>query len=428
MSAVLRFGVVNLLPRTAGNVQLLNSALATTAVQPKCFISGKTMRGGKPLTKPKPWDYENKKYGLFQAMYDKTLKRFDENSKLIVVDGPVAANKTKFVKELAEELEMAHFPAVTMDMLYINPYGYDMRKLDPQLPMKVRSFDVRNFCENPNHVNVAEFQIRMYMQRFSQYVDALAHILSTGQGVVLERSCYSDFVFLETLFKHNYISKGARSVYYELRQNTITELLKPHLVIYLDVPVSKVLENIKNRKIDYEVNSKVFTEKYLSDQEAIYKQEYLKDISTHAELLVYDWSNGGETEVVVEDIERIDFDRFDKHDPKIKDWRLEKDWDYCEARILYCNQKADLMNYFNVPRFDVPELLRSPEDSKIFHEVWNDAPGMKYAKGYNADMGDTGTVVLQSYIVFGYSILILNNLFVLAGLLTKNTLDIRNSI
>lgn len=37
----------------------------------------------------------------------------------------------------------------------------------------------------------------------------------------------------------------------------------------------------------------------------IYKNNFLKDISAHAELLVYDWSNGGEIELVVEDIERI---------------------------------------------------------------------------------------------------------------------------
>lgn len=39
--------------------------------------------------------------------------------------------------------------------------------------------------------------------------------------------------------------------------------------------------------------------------EQVYKQQYLKDISQHAELLVYDWSEPGETEVIVEDIERI---------------------------------------------------------------------------------------------------------------------------
>lgn len=39
--------------------------------------------------------------------------------------------------------------------------------------------------------------------------------------------------------------------------------------------------------------------------ENVYKNDFLKDIGTHAELLVYDWSNGGEIELVVEDIEKI---------------------------------------------------------------------------------------------------------------------------
>jgi NADH dehydrogenase (ubiquinone) 1 alpha subcomplex subunit 10 len=38
-------------------------------------------------------------------------------------------------------------------------------------------------------------------------------------------------------------------------------------------------------------------------------------------------------EVVVEDIERIDFDRFDKYDLKLKDWRLPSEWDWNTARM-----------------------------------------------------------------------------------------------
>lgn len=45
--------------------------------------------------------------------------------------------------------------------------------------------------------------------------------------------------------------------------------------------------------------------KFLTSMEDIYKQEFLHDIASHAEILVYDWSNGGEVELVVEDIERI---------------------------------------------------------------------------------------------------------------------------
>lgn len=307
---------------------------------------------------------------------------------MIVVEGPIASGKKAFAKELAEELDMLYVPAPTMDEIYISPYGYDMRQLDSQLPKDARSFDIKNFCLTPNAKNVAQFQIRMMMLRYSSYIDALAHLFSTGQGIVTNRCPYSDNVFLEAMFKNGYISKGARSVYYDLRAHTITEILKPHLVIYLDVPVAKVKENIKKRNVDYEVNAKAFTDQYLADIEWNYKQRYLKEITQHAELLVYDWTNGGETEVVVEDIERIDFDRFDHYDPKMKDWRMAGEWDWCEMRMRFTDEKCDLMNYFNVPRFDVPELTRSPEDSKAWRDVWYNAPGMKYSYGYNEDVGD----------------------------------------
>lgn len=388
MASVLRFGGRHLVKLTEQN--LLNIRKYQPTIQQVCLISGRTLRGSQKLVKAKPYDYKNKGYNVLNAIFDKTTHRMDENSKIILVEGPIAAGKSKFAKELAEELDMLYIPEANMDMIFINPYGYDMRKLDPQLPESAKSFDVRNFCLTPNHVLAGQLQIRMYMLRFSQYIDALAHVLSTGQGVVLDRSVYSDYVFLEAMYNSNYISKGVRSVYYDIKENSILELMKPHLVIYLDVPVETVKQRIKERNIDYEVNSKALTDKYLQDIDSVYKQKFLKEVSIASELLVYDWSTGGEAEVVVEDIERIDFDRFEKHDPKLKQWRLPKEWDWCEIRMTYANDKPELMNSFNVPRLDVPELLRSGEDSKIWHDVWNNAPGMKYAYGYNKDMGDTG--------------------------------------
>lgn len=71
-------------------------------------------------------------------------------------------------------------------------------------------------------------------------MDALAHVFSTGQGVVLDRSVFSDYVFVEAMNQANYLSAGAKSVYYDVRKNTIEELFKPHLVIYLDVPVDVI--------------------------------------------------------------------------------------------------------------------------------------------------------------------------------------------
>lgn len=328
----------------------------------------------------------------------------DENSKVILVEGPLAVGKTKFAQELAEELEMKYIPEANMDLYYINSYGYDMRKLDPKMPENCRSFDVNQFLKDPTHKNVAAFQLLMYTLRFSQYVDALAHLFSTGQGVVLDRSAYSDFVFLEAMFSSGYISSAARSVYHEIKNNTITELLRPHLVVYLDAPVNVVKDRIRARNNPNEVNSKALTDKYLSDIDINYKQNFLKEISAHADLLVYDWSAGGDTEVVVEDIERLDFSKYegDLSIKKLKDWRLPQEADWCEQRIKFCSDKAELMNYFNVPRFDVPELLRTAEEAKIYKELWFNAPGMKYDPGYNEEMGDQGLMTKNNVLPLKY--------------------------
>lgn len=44
-------------------------------------------------------------------------------------------------------------------------------------------------------------------------------------------------------------------------------------------------------------------------------------------MLHYDWAEGGEPEVVVEDIERLDFEKYldeDFSEDKLEDWRLEE--------------------------------------------------------------------------------------------------------
>lgn len=187
------------------------------------------------------------------------------------MEGPIAAGKSKFAKELANELGMVYYPEANLDMEFINPYGFDRRSLDPQLPESVRSFDVNNFMINPRDIKAARFQIAQYIikyyssnflfrwliyssiyYRYSQYIDVLAHLLSTGEGIVLDRCVYSDFVFAEAMLKAGYISRAAHKKYYEFRDCTIGELLKPHLIIYLDVPVNKVIENVKKRNYSYE--------------------------------------------------------------------------------------------------------------------------------------------------------------------------------
>ncbi|XP_050296640.1 NADH dehydrogenase [ubiquinone] 1 alpha subcomplex subunit 10, mitochondrial isoform X2 [Anthonomus grandis grandis] len=342
--------------------------------------------------KPKPWDYHNKKFNIMKHMFDKTTARFDENTKVIVVEGPIAAGKSKFAQEIAKSFGMQYYPEANLDMRYINEYGFDLRQLDSQLAPDCRSFDVMDFLKNPKHKLVARMQIEQYMIRLSQYIDALAHVFSTGQGVVLDRCVYSDFIFIEAMFSQKFISRPAYKKYYEFRESTLQELLKPHLIIYLDVPILTVMENIKKRNISYEKASPALTPMYLEVMERNYKQNYLKDMAEHAELLVYDWTVEGDMEVVLEDIEAIDFQRYDYQDPQLKDWMYDAEEDWAVLRYKYAERKERIMNFCNVPCFDVPELMVDAIEADDYYRIMREAPGQKYEKGYNAEMGDGGNL------------------------------------
>ncbi|KAF5296952.1 hypothetical protein FQR65_LT10104 [Abscondita terminalis] len=390
MAAVFRVGIIKTLSK---NSPILLSNSSAELVLPARTISGQALRCAlPPVKKPKPWPYKTKRYNFFRSLFDKTTKRLDENSKIIVVEGPVASGKTELAKALAVEFDMLYLPEANQDMWYTNEYGYNYKKLDPQLPESVRSFDIPEFLCNPRHKLTAAFQLRQYMVKYSQYIDALAHVLSTGQGVVLDRCVYSDFVFMEAMFSEGYISKEARSIYYDARKCSINELLKPHLIIYLDLPVDQVLKNIKARGYACETQSNVLSKKYLTCIEDFYKLNYLKDISTNSELLIYDWTDKGDIDVVVEDIERIKFHRSDDHDPKLIDWVYYNEEDWAVVRNLYADNKDDLMRYLNIPRYDAPELVAEAEDAYKFSELIMSAPGNVYEPGYNSEMGDKGVM------------------------------------
>lgn len=73
-------------------------------------------------------------------------------------------------------------------------------------------------------------------------------------------------------------------------------------------------------------------------------------VSKHSELLVYDWSEEGDPEVVVEDIERIDFDKYDSQDPKMKDWKQysEEDWAILRNRYVCIKIFYHLISFFDI--------------------------------------------------------------------------------
>lgn len=82
------------------------------------------------------------------------------------MEGPAAAGKSKLAKQLAEELGLLYLPEANLDMNYINEYGLDLRKLDPQVPESCRTFDIMDFLKDPKNLLTARFQIEQYQIKY----------------------------------------------------------------------------------------------------------------------------------------------------------------------------------------------------------------------------------------------------------------------
>uniref|UniRef100_A0AC11ETQ3 Uncharacterized protein n=1 Tax=Ovis aries TaxID=9940 RepID=A0AC11ETQ3_SHEEP len=184
-------------------------------------------------------------YGpLAYILGEKTTKKMTENSKLITVDGNICSGKSKLAKEVAEKLGLKHFPEAGIH--YADSTTGDGK------PLPVRfsgNCSLEKFYDDPksNDGNSYRLQAWLYASRLLQYADALEHLLSTGQGVVLERSIYSDFVFLEAMYRQGFIRKQCVDHYNQVKKVTICEYLPPHVVIYVDVPVSEVQSRIQKK-------------------------------------------------------------------------------------------------------------------------------------------------------------------------------------
>ncbi|KAK2577997.1 hypothetical protein KPH14_008426 [Odynerus spinipes] len=351
-------------------------------VQVAC-ISGKMNRCRR--SRPEPYPYKERDFTLYD-MYENSYARYDENSRIIVVEGPIAAGKDAFAKELALELEMGYMPSQSFDIYFKDHSGFDIRSINHMLPEHAQVCDIERFLTNPHHKNIAAFQLAHYMMKLQAYVESLLHLLSTGEGVVLNRCLYSDFVFMKAMYNAGYINRRCRNFYDKVVRATGTLCMKPHLVIYLDVPVNIVKERIKKRCIPYEVNSKVLTTKYLTDIETIYKNEYLPLIENHAYVLMYDWSCGGDINDIVEDIERIDFEYTKLHPEKLEDWVFTNLTDLSSRRVIYSREERHrLMSEGFIDDIENEHMVLLGKDvEKKWQLIEENAP--EYDEGYNPEV------------------------------------------
>lgn len=341
--------------------------------------------------RPAPFDYKRKSYTKLHLRFDfldPTYLRMNPNSKVVVVEGNMGSEKAALAAKLADALGMKYFPEPRIEDYYINDQGFDYRTLNQYIHPKLAALDEKGFYENPKHEAVSWLKVFFYRQRYWQYIDAMIHLLSTGQGVVLERSPFSDFVFADAMYKTGWLPRDTYDYYYRLRYNTAHQLLRPHLIVYLDTDADVALKKIKERNIPYQVNSPVMTREYLQAIGDAYKEKYLLDAADYSELLVYKWNTPVEDiDDMVVDIEKLQMDDWDMEGTKFKDWNFYWNSHWAETRYNYVAGKLEMMGDFILtPIYDVDSLqfdLNDGEHRELVYESF--VPNYGIDPSYNPD-------------------------------------------
>ncbi|KAG7240416.1 hypothetical protein INR49_026987 [Caranx melampygus] len=317
------------------------------------------------------------RYGWWAyALGERTTPRLTQNSKIISVDGNLASGKGALAQKLADKLGNYQTAEININICVVAVhararhvlFGQDEGGEGAAVCRLQRDVQLEKFYKDPKAAdgNSYRLQLWMYNMRLLQYSDAIEHLLTTGQGVILERSPFSDMVFLDAMFKEGYIRKECVQHYNEVKNISICEFLPPHLVIYVDVPAEEVQKKLKQSSKPYLQNVPL---SYLKSIENGYKKSFLPQISEVSEVLAYDATQSQDVERVAEDIEYLKFEK--------GPWLEQDDVTYHHMRMLV-EDKHQVTTLTHIPRF-LPEITIGAHDYDEKYYAYKSLPGKRYA-------------------------------------------------
>lgn len=313
------------------------------------------------------------RYGWWAyTLGERTTPRLSQYSKIISVDGNLASGKGALAQKLADRLGMLYMPEP--DTFYMDK----MTEEKVSLPLDFNGLcSLEKFYKDPKAADGNSYRLQnwMYIMRILQYSDAIEHLLTTGQGVVLERSPFSDMVFLEAMFKEGYIRKECVQHYNEIKGISICEFLPPHLAIYIDLPAEEVQKKLKQSGKPLLQNIPL---SYLKGIEDSYKKSFLPHIREMSEVLAYDTTQAQDIEKVAEDIEYLTFEK--------GPWQEQDDVTYHHMRMLV-EDKQRVAMLTHIPKF-LPEITIGAHEYDEKYFSFRALPGKRYAPGFNEDVGD----------------------------------------
>lgn len=323
----------------------------------------------------KPYPYKTKRFNILRSIFDFTTSRINENSRIIMVEGPPCVGKTEFAKNLAQRFNLLHIPNITENDIF-NVNGFDTRQLNEMMPSpKMKKYDLSMLYSEKDpeqFVYYGLLQIEFFQKKLEQYIEASRHVLSTGQGVVLENNVWNDATYALNMADFGFLSKKGLAWYMYNRKNTLNFFWKPHLIIHLDAPSSYVVKKLKEKNPDYE-GSPALTEKYFDGLRDKYQKFYLPYMSKYMDTLTYDATNLEDFELLALDLEGLDLIS-SYGDPKFSDWRREKEEEWTFYRLSMCNEKhLHIMKTWRMS-YDCPDLFMTGEESRAYKDIITQFP------------------------------------------------------
>uniref|UniRef100_A0A8C8UDL4 NADH dehydrogenase [ubiquinone] 1 alpha subcomplex subunit 10, mitochondrial n=1 Tax=Peromyscus maniculatus bairdii TaxID=230844 RepID=A0A8C8UDL4_PERMB len=307
------------------------------------------------------------KYGhLAYVLVDKASKRMNDYT---------SSGKSKLAKEIAESLGMKHFPEAGIQ--YSSSTTGNRRPLNMEFS---GSCSLEKFYDDPksNDGNSYCLQSWLYASRLLGYADALEHLLSTGQGVVLERSIFSDFAFLEAMYNQSFIRKECVDHHKEVKRLALPQHLPPHVVICVDVPVPGTQSRIQKKGDAHEM---MIISAYLQDIENADKHIFLPEMSEHCEVLVYSTWESESSIKVVEDIEYLKYNK--------GPWLKQSDISF-HCLCLRVQDEIEVLDFTTVP-IDLLEITIGAHQGTRIQNSFRALPGRKYKPGYKAEWVTSGS-------------------------------------
>ncbi|CAH8551179.1 unnamed protein product [Schistosoma turkestanicum] len=358
--------------------------------------------GGMKRPKPPSYDYYSKGNNFLRYMLDslKTGDRFNDNSRVIIVEGNIASGKSNVAAKLAKHFDMAYFPDPTEDDIYISKIvepNFDLRCHNFLLPDYAKYYTCEMFWNEPDLINKGKglyLQYHFYLRRYWNYLRALCHLFNTGQGVVIDRSPFSEFTFADAMFKCNYLSERGLLWFKQNHAKTITNLWKPHILVYIKAPIKQIRERIKKRNIPWEINARNLTDDFLNAYEDVLEKYYVVNMERYSHTLKVDAStmdvyDDDDIYIIAQNATEIDLsgDHLMRDDYKLMEWRklLRYKNALLDSRFEFSCAHSKFISVFDQVEFpmDMTELTYTYDAQELQGTAARMDPRTCYSLSYN---------------------------------------------